>query len=408
MPVGNRQPVEAVNEGTGFVVALKVVHLTSVHHPYDNRIFHKECATLAAAGYQVTLVAPCAACDVIEGTVRVRALKPPPNRLVRALRTIPQVYWAALREDAALYHFHDPELMPVGALLRINGRKVIYDVHEDYAGSMAGKQWIPGLFRDIASWGVRICEHFFASRCSKVIAATPTIARLFPGLNVGLVQNFPWRHELAVADAPPYALRHPIVAHVGALSKDRGLAEMVRAVKLVACERDVKLILAGRVFAGAGGGIENESSQGLVDYVGMLSRPQVAALLASARVGIVTLHPTGNYVNSQPTKLYEYMSAGLPVIASDFPIWRQVVEPAGCGLLVDPLDPRAIADAIEWLLSHPVEAEEMGRRGRLAVEAKYNWEREGTRLVEIYADLLCATVPQSKLGSSRRIARQEP
>ena len=224
MPVGNRQPVEAVNEGTGFVVALKVVHLTSVHHPYDNRIFHKECATLAAAGYQVTLVAPCAACDVIEGTVRVRALKPPPNRLVRALRTIPQVYWAALREDAALYHFHDPELMPVGALLRINGRKVIYDVHEDYAGSMAGKQWIPGLSRGIASWGVRICEHFFASRCSKVIAATPTIARLFPGLNVGLVQNFPWRDELAVADAPPYALRHPIVAHVGALGGVGALA----------------------------------------------------------------------------------------------------------------------------------------------------------------------------------------
>jgi len=367
---------------------LKVVHLTSVHYPFDNRIFHKECSTLVAAGYDVTLIAASAEGDGMQKGVRLRALKLPRNRFERFLRTIPQVYSAALEEDAAIYHYHDPELMPVGALLRLNGKKVIYDVHEDYAGSMAGKQWIPGIFRGVASVGVRFCERAFTIFCSRIIVATPTIAGMFPSSKVTLVQNFPWMGELYTEDSIPYADREPIVAHVGALSQDRGLVEMTKAVELVSAVRPVKLVLAGKVAPGAGQGIDQEHWNGLVEYVGMLTRPQVAGLLARARIGIVTLHPTQNYINSQPTKLYEYMSAGIPVVASDFPVWRQIVEPSGCGILVDPLDPKAIANALEWLLAHPTEAGEMGHRGRLAVNDRYSWEREGARLVEAYSKLL--------------------
>jgi len=364
-----------------------VVQMTSVHRAFDPRIYLKECATLAAAGYKVTLIAPNAEGDVVSGGIRLRALTPPRNRIERFLRTIPQVYRAALEEDAAIYHYHDPELMPVGALLLLHGKKVIYDVHEDYSGSMGGKKWIPSLLRGIAAVGVRWCERVFAVRCSRIVVATPTIAAIFPGSRVTLVQNFPWIRELDCADAAPYADREPIVAHVGVLSMDRGLVEMAKAVEIVSARRPVKLVLAGKVIPGAGPGIDPERWKELVEHAGMLSRPQVAALLGRARIGIVTLHPTGNYVNAQPTKLYEYMSAGLPVVVSDFPVCRRVIEPANCGLLVDPLDPAAIAHAIEWLLAHPAEAEEMGRRGRRAVSDLYNWEREGATLVAAYAEL---------------------
>lgn len=375
---------------SGNSIPCRVVHLTSVHYSFDNRIFYKECATLAEAGYDVTLIAPNAEGDVVRRGVRLRALKPPRNRFERAFRTIPQVYRAAIEEDAEIYHYHDPELMPVGALLRLHGKRVIYDVHEDYAGSMAGKKWIPKLFRGIASWGVKFSERVFAVRCSRIIVATPTIAGFFPASMVTLVQNFPWIRELVIEDAVPYAEREPIVAHVGYLSRDRGLVEMAKAVELVSARLPVKLVLAGKVIAGGGEGIEHERSEGLIEHAGMLTRPQVAGLLARSRVGIVTLHPTRNYVNSQPTKLYEYMSAGIPVVASDFPGWRQLVEQANCGLLVDPLDPNAIANALEWLLTHPAEAEEMGRRGLLAVHERYNWEREGEALVHAYAKLAAA------------------
>ena len=366
----------------------KVVHLTSVHSPHDNRIFYKECATLANAGYDVTLIATGKAdgFDKQSG-VHLKALKPPRNRLERFWRTIPQLYRAALQEDAPIYHYHDPELMPIGALLRLHGKKVIYDVHEDYSGSMSSRLWIPRPLQGLASWGVRLCEKIFATRCSRVIAATPTIARLFPLSKVTLVQNFPWISELFREIAIPYCDRDPIVAHVGALTMDRGLAEMAKAVELVAAVRPLKLVLAGKAFSGAGPELDHERWKGLIEHAGLLTRPQVAELLAKTKIGIVTLHPTQNYKNSQPTKLYEYMSAGIPVIASDFPVWRQIVEPSGCGLLVDPLDPGAIAEAIEWLLAHPREAELMGNHGRCAITHLYNWEKEGAKLVATYAEL---------------------
>jgi hypothetical protein len=167
---------------------------------------------------------------------------------------------------------------------------------------------------------------------------------------------------------------------------------MSQAVELISSSRPVKLVIAGRLTSGGGGGIDQERLHGIVEYTGQLTRPQVARLLARAKIGIVTLRPTKNHVNAQPTKLYEYMSAGIPVVASDFPLWRQVVESAGCGLLVDPLDPLAIADALEWLLRHPVEAEEMGRAGQRAVIERYNWEREAECLMAVYSDLTATEV----------------
>jgi glycosyltransferase involved in cell wall biosynthesis len=119
-------------------------------------------------------------------------------------------------------------------------------------------------------------------------------------------------------------------------------------------------------------------------YHGQLSRAEVRKLLATARAGLVCFHPGPNHTESQPNKLFEYMSAGIPVIASDFPLWHKLIGEAGCGLLVDPLDPKQIAAAIEWVFTHPSEAEEMGKKGRAAVISKYNWEVEGNRLVEFY------------------------
>src|SRR5262249_60546130 len=98
-----------------------------------------------------------------------------------------------------------------------------------------------------------------------------------------------------------------------------------------------------------------------------LSRPQVAALLGRPRVGLVLHHSLDNYLHGQPTKIFEYMSAGLPVLASDIPVCRRVIEPAACGLLADPLNPEAIASALRWLFDHPAGAAETGRNRQRAV-----------------------------------------
>lgn len=364
-----------------------VVHLTSAHHPFDVRIFHKECKSLAMAGYDVTLIVPRAEGDVRREGIKVCAVTPPRNRFERMTRTIWEVYEAAVRENGEIYHFHDPELMPACALLRARGKRVIYDVHEDHSSDVSGKQWIPALLRGPISVAVRACELTFTRAFDRVIAVTPTIARKFPAGKTRLVQNFPWTHEFACSNHLPYEEREANAVYVGGLSDDRGLREMRRAVELAAKEIPVRLVIAGQVNPGAKAEFERDRESQLVEYKGLLGRSQVAELLARARVGLVMFHPLGNYLNAQPNKLFEYMAAGLPVVASDFPLWRKIVRSAECGLLADPLNPAAIAEALVWLFRHPAQAAEMGLNGRRAVAENYNWEQEANCLLATYAEL---------------------
>src|SRR5262249_53405868 len=204
----------------------RVVHLTSVHHAFDTRILHKECKSLALAGYDVTLIAPRAEGDTFYEGVRIRALPQPRNRRERFLRTVRQVYRAALTEKADIYHFHDPELMPVGTLLKLAGKKVICDVHEDYTVSMGGKRWLPSGVHAPAAVGLRLCEKTLARGCDRIVAATPKIAEKFDPKQTSLVQNYPWIDELRSPQSRPYQEREAIATYVGWLSDTRGLREM--------------------------------------------------------------------------------------------------------------------------------------------------------------------------------------
>jgi len=366
----------------------KVCHLTSVHSAIDTRIFYKECRTLAQAGYEVVLVVTHDKNDVIDG-VRIRAVPKPKNRRERMTKTVRQVYKAAVAEDAYIYHFHDPELIPVGIMLQLKGKKVIYDVHEDVPKQILTKYWIPSFLRRAASASASLFEKIGSKFFDGIVAATQTIADKFPLDKTAAVQNFPMLNELVTPDATPYPNRPNNIVYVGGITALRGIREMVQAVELLPETLKARLCLAG-AFSPAE--LYDEicvmPGWGRVEFLGWQSREQVAALLGRVRAGLVLLHPTLNYYDALPVKLFEYMSAGVPVIASDFPLWRKIVERAGCGLVADPLDPHAIASAIEWLLTHPDEAEAMGKRGQEAVRKLYNWEIESKKLRAFYEKIL--------------------
>lgn len=368
-----------------------VVHFSTVHPRADTRVRLKEAETLAGAFRRPFCLyvqdglgheAGAHGVNVVDTGPR------PKTRFSRMTLGAWRMYRAVLHARPTVAHFHDPELIPIGLLLKLSGIKVVYDVHEDVPRQIAGKHWVPPALRRPLAGAAAAFEWVAGRIFDGIVPATPSIAQHFPAANCTLVQNFPLPGELVEVEPTPYAARPPHVAYVGGISKPRGLIQMVRALLLVG-DAEVRLRMAG-AFQQAQAQAEAEGLPGWarVDFVGWADRKAVARLLGQVRAGLVLFHPAPNHTSAQPNKLFEYMAAGLPLIASDFPLWREIVEGVGCGLLVDPLDPDAIAQAIQWVLDNPEEAEAMGRRGQLAVQERYNWPIEGAKLVRLYERLL--------------------
>jgi glycosyltransferase involved in cell wall biosynthesis len=362
----------------------EICHLTSVHPPFDIRIFHKECKTLMQAGYRVVLIVPHDQPEEVDG-IRIQAIPKPKSRLQRITRTQWKLAKQALKQNAEICHFHDLELIPSGLFLKLCGKRVIYDVHEDYSQSLLTKEWIPRWLRRMLAKVLGYGELLGANFFDAVMTATPRIATRFPASKTITVQNFPLLVQSSGNSNTPYQQRENIIAYVGMVSALRGAREMVEAMALLPARLGARLKIAGN-FSPAG--LEEEARRfkawDRVDFLGWLSHEEAIAVLRRARIGLVVLHPVPNHTDAQPNKLFEYMSAGIPVIASDFPLWRQVVEGNRCGIVVDPLNPRAISEAIQWLLDHPTEAEEMGKRGAKAIRESYNWNREAQKLLTFY------------------------
>jgi glycosyltransferase involved in cell wall biosynthesis len=172
------------------------------------------------------------------------------------------------------------------------------------------------------------------------------------------------------------------------ITRARGAEEMVRSMGLLPSELHASLKLVGNWDTlELPASLARIPGWNRVTFVGPLGRTEVAGELRKAYAGLVLLHPEPNYVASQPVKLFEYMCAGIPVIASDFPVCREIVDQARCGILVDPRNPEEIANAIQFLLTHPEEAEEMGRRGFQAIVQRYNWANEERTLLRFYSEL---------------------
>jgi len=364
-----------------------VVHISSAHRAQDDRIFWRECLTLAAAGYDVRFVVPDGGPARREGGVEIVPVRRPSSRFGRMAVTAAKVIAAGLRHDAALYHFHGPELIPGALLMRLLGKRVIYDVHEDLPRDILSKDWIPDGLQRAVSLTASALEWIVSRAFSATIAATPTIAARFPRARVALVQNFVRNSEFSAEHEVPLEVRRA-VAYVGSVTPERCALEMVDAIARVA-RPDIHLIIAGDMSpAWLEKAVAARPGWSRVDYRGYLDRAGVRQVLAEARMGLAIFRPYQSYMESQPAKLFEYMAAGLPIVAADFPRFRAIVEANGCGICVPPRDPAAVAAAIDRLIEDPAEAAEMGRRGRALVEKSYNWDLESKALLRLYERVL--------------------
>lgn len=365
-----------------------VVHLTSVHTRYDTRIFRKQCCSLARAGFRVTLVVADGKGDEVtaEG-VEIVDVGASAGRLQRILGTTRRVKRAAVSLSAELYHFHDPELIPLGLWLKRRDKKVIFDSHEDGPKQMLTKPYLtPTLLKGVAA-ALGFYEMWAARRLDCVVGATPYITAKFAkqarrALNIN---NYPQLGELE--NALPWDEKANEVCYVGQIAEIRGILPLVEALDRT--ESGASLNLVG-AFAEAATEAKAHTMPGWrrVHPLGYMGRGEVRDVMARSLAGIVTFAPAPNHIDAQPNKMFEYMSAGIPVIASDFPLWRDIIVGTDSGLCVDPMVPSAIAGAIDAIARDPARAQEMGANGKAAVARIYNWEAEFPKMAELYEELL--------------------
>ena len=366
---------------------MKICHLTSVHSQTDTRIFIKECRSLVEAGFKVHFIVPGALTSMVNGVQIHGVPKEAGNRLKRMTKTVNRVYKKGLEIDADVYHFHDPELIPVGLKLKKRGKKVIYDVHEDVPRQILTKKWLPKNTHTLISQAVEKYENRAAKKFDAIITATPFIRERFLkiGCNAHDVNNYPLLKELKIEDVG-WSEKEDSVCYVGGIAFIRGIKEMVQALEMT---NDTTLLLGGQFSVASEKEIvTNLEGWKKVSELGFLNRDGVKDTYRKSKAGLVTLQPTINYIDALPVKMFEYMAAGIPVIASNFPLWQGIIEKSKSGVCVDPLNPEKIAEAINWIIENPEKAEQMGRNGRKAVETEYNWEQESKKLVQIYKNLM--------------------
>jgi glycosyltransferase involved in cell wall biosynthesis len=267
---------------------------------------------------------------------------------------------------------------------------VIWDVHESYLDMALEREWIPRLLKPTVRilWDIR--ERFLLNRCAGVIVVSSQIAARYHKLhrNVAIVSNYPDLSQFA--GLPTLVRDGKTCVFAGGIGPNRRLLEAVAAIGLLMRRGlSVPLVLAGRpdsttfldhLLASA-----RQLGVGeLVTYQGVLTMKEAIQLEHRASIGLV-LYPRWMGI---PTKFAELLAAGLPVVYSDFPNFREFAGTFQAGLPVDPTSPERIADAIEYLVKNPDTARQMGENGRRAVRERFNWSIERPKLLQMYRDIL--------------------
>ena len=363
----------------------KICHITSVHPRYDIRIFEKECKSLSKQ-YKVYLIVADGLGHEIKDGIKIIDVGREKNRIKRMFISPKKIYKVAKKIDSKIYHLHDPELISVGLNLIKQGKKVIFDAHEDIPKQILGKTYLNRFTSMVLSKSFASYEKFACKKFDYILTATPFIKDKFLKINKNSldINNFPILGELS--SETPWNEKNNEVCYIGSITKSRGINEVIKAIKLT---QNVKLNLAG-VFSEKGLEKEVKSYEGwqYVNQLGFLNRNEVANVLNYSKAGLVTLHPIVNYLDALPIKMFEYMAAGLPVISSDIRLWKEIVEGNSCGICVNPYAPHEIANAIEYIINNPIEAEQMGKNGRKAIEKKYHWDLEEKKLLRLYMNII--------------------
>jgi len=372
---------------------ISILHLSAVHGGHDSRVVYREGFSLATR-YRLTMALTRTDASVHPG-IRFVELPHFPQLWKRLLFVQPRLFFLALRHPARLVHLHDPELIPLGLLLRLLGRTVILDLHENlYRQFSAKKLNSSALYRFFFRAFDRLARRQF-----HFIFAETAYPASYPGLRhpSAIVLNYaplsllePFRRQPGQMPDPA----QPEFFYIGQLSFARGLDVLIQALARLSIDYPT---LRVHLFGAPGFDLFDlgelirvpgyETARKHLVFQGYTDARRAFPFAARCVAGLALLKPVGDFPDSYPTKLFEYLALGLPVVTSDFPLYRAVVESNTCGICVDATSPETVAQALRTLLENPSLAGQLGENGRHAAEKHYAWASQEAALFQFYERL---------------------
>ncbi|MDA3909729.1 MAG: glycosyltransferase family 4 protein [Bacteroidales bacterium] len=363
---------------------ISICHITTVHKRFDVRIFHKECTSLRKTWSSISIIVADGLGDETRNGITIYDIGKPKGRKERFLNMTRLALKKAREIKADIYHLHDPELLRIANKLRASGVKIIFDAHEDLPRQIASKPYIPRLLRKPIALIVEWYENKITNKIEGIITATPFIKARFIKINKNTIDinNFPLENEIILNNKS--AKKENKVCYIGGITKIRGIAQIIEAIG----KTNLKLDLAGDLDSKFKSELKTLKGWQQTNYLGFIDRDTSLKVKSSSIAGIVSFLPVPNHINAQPNKIFEYMASGIPVIGSNFPLWKLIIEDNQCGICVNPENPEEIAAAINTLVDNPRLAKEMGENGKRLVNEKYNWHVEEEKLFQFYKKLI--------------------
>lgn len=367
----------------------KVCIVSPVHNTSDIRIFKKQFTSLVNRGFKVSVI--CRA-DMIYAKstkgVKITALDYS-NRFLRFLH-IPKIIYMALKDNADVYHIHNPDTLPVGIVLKLFGRKVIYDTHENFRKKILLRKWIPSLIRatiaNMVFYGEKACSHLFNAT---IVTQEEQKKDYKRSCLIGNSPILPKRHSLLNKSLEKDVLR---LVYVGGISEDRGLSHMLRLCSLMNEVHPTELTLIGPAI----NSLTNEKLLELVSktsnviYKGTLAQSEAFEIVKGSHYGLILLDDVADYRETSPNKLFEYMMLGTPFIATNFDKWQSLLGSINAGFFVTPSTlnlqiAKKIAQA--WLDDDNYKA--LSTEGAGFICNTYNWElTDEPKLLKLYEEVL--------------------
>ncbi len=364
---------------------MRICVITTVHSPKDIRI-RKELETLRKSGHDVSFVAP-------EGEFPLTGIHYIPirrhsGRMKRFLHSSKEALRRSLEVNADVYHFHDPELIPLGFKLKRAGKKVVYDIHEEYPSVILMKNWIPRALRRFVAKFADNYERKAVSKFDGIVVVVPDQLERFPDVKrFAVLPNYP---DVDYLESKRSSSTEGVVRFVysGSIDIDRSIVEMIQAFMLLRKDYNIELNLLGPIFDSELKRMISESARSCdgLNYMGFMSYEEAVECVAQNDIGLMVMHRGRSKEISSPLKMFEYLTLGLPIIASDFEKWHEILDERPCALFVDPDSPEDISAKMETLIINTDLRAKMKENAKL-ISTKYSWKSVEERLLKLYSSI---------------------